>query len=451
MFQLVGRILLKLREKYVAIVNLATIGANFTPQPAKAQGLYNSPELVAQAQAETTATITRTMLTLVGFALFCTLSLQAPDLSLLIGTETLNVPLAGPVSFQGFIVVGPIVLIALRVYLQIYVEHWCWLESIRRQDQVPAAIIEPLQASILKDFTAFVLYLLLPLTMVAFTWKAAVFPAWGAGLMCVTVAVIACHIVLPLSWSWWSKVILSTIIAIIVLPVVLCFQESLSRPFDLFRANLSNQWLASRHLTNANLRFANLKAADLAGANLKGAHLASANLEDAYLWRTQLQGANLSGAQLQGAGLARAQLQGADLREATLQGANLRHVDASGANFKDARFNLVDLRDLDYAPLKEAQYDTLKESLESQVNNPKHLKRVLARLKKRIGKTNPLGLVAPAKQCLSDESDLVPGCFENRQSAYQQKLTAYFVNLACSDTVVARALADQAIANVRDY
>jgi hypothetical protein len=179
MFQLVGRILLKLREKYVAIVNLATIGANFTPQPAKAQGLYNSPELVAQAQAETTATITRTMLTLVGFALFCTLSLQAPDLSLLIGTETLNVPLAGPVSFQGFIVVGPIVLIALRVYLQIYVEHWCWLESIRRQDQVPAAIIEPLQASILKDFTAFVLYLLLPLTMVAFTWKAAVFPAWG--------------------------------------------------------------------------------------------------------------------------------------------------------------------------------------------------------------------------------------------------------------------------------
>jgi hypothetical protein len=56
------------------------------------------PELIAQAQDQTTATITRIMLTFVGVALFCLLSLLTPDVALLTGGERLNVPFAGPVS-----------------------------------------------------------------------------------------------------------------------------------------------------------------------------------------------------------------------------------------------------------------------------------------------------------------------------------------------------------------
>lgn len=50
-----------------------------------------------------------------GVALFCLLSPADADVALLTGGERLNVAFAGPVSFLGFLVVGPVVLIALRV------------------------------------------------------------------------------------------------------------------------------------------------------------------------------------------------------------------------------------------------------------------------------------------------------------------------------------------------
>jgi hypothetical protein len=93
--------------------------------------------MITQAQNETGASITRIMLTFVGVSVFCLLSLLTPDVTLLTGGERLNVPFAGPVSFLGFLVVGPAVLISLRVYLEIYVEHWRRLEPIRRRLPAP--------------------------------------------------------------------------------------------------------------------------------------------------------------------------------------------------------------------------------------------------------------------------------------------------------------------------
>jgi hypothetical protein len=162
------------------------------------------PALVDQAQDETSTSITRIVLTFVGAALFCLLSLMSPDSALLTTGERLSVPFAGPVSFLGFIFVGPAVLIALRVYLQIYVEHWRGLEAIPRQVPSPPRVptLAPLRNPLVRGFTGFVLYLLLPLTMLAFTWKAAVFPAWGAGLLCAprwrsSRAMCCCHSVGP--------------------------------------------------------------------------------------------------------------------------------------------------------------------------------------------------------------------------------------------------------------
>ena len=132
------------------------------------------PELIAQAHGQTAATITRIMLTFVGVAIFCLLSLLTPDAALLTGGERLNVPFAGPVSFRGFIIIGPALLILLRIYLQIYVEHWRRLDAIRgglRTPRMPT--MAPMQNPLLWIFVAFVLSLLLPLTMLAFTWKAA--------------------------------------------------------------------------------------------------------------------------------------------------------------------------------------------------------------------------------------------------------------------------------------
>jgi hypothetical protein len=123
-------------------------------------------DMIAQAQSETSATITKIMLTFAGAASFCILSLLAPDISLLTNGVTLNVPFAGPVSFLGFIVVGPLILIVLRIYLQIYVELMRRLESICERlhaVRVPTLLLR--RNVLLRGFTGFVLYLLLPLTM----------------------------------------------------------------------------------------------------------------------------------------------------------------------------------------------------------------------------------------------------------------------------------------------
>jgi hypothetical protein len=74
-----------------------------------------SPDAIATARDDTTAQVNRVFLTLVGTAVFCLLSLFSPDSALLAGNEKLNVPLAGPVSFFGFMLLGPTVLIVLRV------------------------------------------------------------------------------------------------------------------------------------------------------------------------------------------------------------------------------------------------------------------------------------------------------------------------------------------------
>src|SRR5690242_1126201 len=86
------------------------------------QGLRTpSADLIDKARDETAAQVTRIGLTFLGTTAFCLLSLLSPDSALLLGgSEKINVPLAGPVSFFGFMLLGPTVLIMLRIYLQIY-------------------------------------------------------------------------------------------------------------------------------------------------------------------------------------------------------------------------------------------------------------------------------------------------------------------------------------------
>jgi hypothetical protein len=87
----------------------------------------------------------------------------------------------------------------LRIYLQIYVEHSERLERLARSMSIARApMLVPLQNPLIRYFSGLIFYLLLPLTMLFFVWKAAVFPAWGSGLLSVAVAVVASHLMLPL-------------------------------------------------------------------------------------------------------------------------------------------------------------------------------------------------------------------------------------------------------------
>jgi uncharacterized protein YjbI with pentapeptide repeats len=90
---------------------------------------------------------------------------------------------------------------------------------------------------------------------------------------------------------------------ILAIAVIISFGIPSRRPFNLFRANLSDQWLVNIHLEFANLSIANLSGANLRDADLRNANLRNANLRDADLSGANLSGANLSFANLSGANL----------------------------------------------------------------------------------------------------------------------------------------------------
>jgi hypothetical protein len=119
------------------------------------QGLRKlSPDLISKARDETATQVTRLGLTFLGTAAFCLLSLLSPDAALLGGSEKINVPFAGPVSFLGFMVLGPTVLLLLRVYLQIYVEHNARLDRLARSvSAARAPTLVPLQNSLIWLFS----------------------------------------------------------------------------------------------------------------------------------------------------------------------------------------------------------------------------------------------------------------------------------------------------------
>jgi uncharacterized protein YjbI with pentapeptide repeats len=272
---------------------------------------------------------------------------------------------------------GPTILIMLRFYLQIYVEHSNRLERLGRSMlTVRAPTLVPLRNPLIEGIGVFTFYGVLPITMLLFAEKAAVFPAWGSGLLCAAVGIIAGHAVLPLGKvSWRSKALLSVSAAIIAGGVMFGFRP-LHRSFDLYHADLSNQWLGNDNLSGAdlsyaklsgaNLSYANLNAASLSYANLSNAELIAADLSNAFLGWAKLSGANLHYANLSGAKLISAQLNGADLSVANLNGADLvntkltgadlNHADLSNANLDGADLRHADLSraDLNHADLSNA-------------------------------------------------------------------------------------------------
>jgi uncharacterized protein YjbI with pentapeptide repeats len=343
------------------------------------QGLHKlSPDLISKARDETATQVTRLGLTFLGTTAFCLLSLESPDIALLSGSEKINVPFAGPVSFIGFMLLGPALLIMLRVYLQIYVEHGDKLDRLARSvSAVRAPTLVPLHNSLIRLFSGLIFYVLLPVAMMLFAWKAAVFPVWGSGVFGVAVTVIASHaMLLSGRFSWRSKGLLSVSAGITgaIIAGVGMLGFGWHRGFDLSHANLSGQWLLGEVLRKTDLSYANLSGSDLhgvdllranlSGANLRGANLSGgadlsgadlsrANLSDANLSIANLLAANLSDAILSGAHLNRAKLYGTnlsgsdlhdvDLFRANLSGANLSYANLSGAILSDANLIIANL------------------------------------------------------------------------------------------------------------
>ncbi len=260
-----------------------------------------------EAQAETARTINRLMLTLLGLGLASTLTVGFPDSYLLTTATTVSIPFAGAASFKALFILGPVLLICVRAYLEIYVTHWRRLDGLLRRS--PSArvrrlpIVSPFRHPLLRLFSGFILYPLVPLVLGIFTYEAMVFRQWGVGLLYLTLASTLVLVCLRFSWAWPYRFIAPplALLTIIVTAEHEGGLDGFRRPFKLQLANLERSILS----------YEDLRSADLRGAKLNEANLTRAQLEGADLSGAQLEGANLSGAQLKGADLTRTNFEGA--------------------------------------------------------------------------------------------------------------------------------------------
>jgi hypothetical protein len=193
---------------------------------------------VQQAHEKFSETVRLTMFSLLGFALFCLLiTFSVPDSSLLVADPTIKMPFADvQVSFRKFVFLAPVLLSAVTVYLHIFYGSWLDLDRHHRHltlsresggpsiDRLPTLF--SLDRPVPRLLTAFIFYWLVPLALVAMTWKAAARVEWGVPLMILTGVVTAMLVFLrirrcPASQRQWIRHRLHWGVMVLIVLIVL--------------------------------------------------------------------------------------------------------------------------------------------------------------------------------------------------------------------------------------
>lgn len=315
---------------------------------------------LAKAHEETSKKIQHTLFILVLFSLFCIFTLLGtPDIELLSGKGSqisLPIPFGNfRVSFNGFMLFGPLVLFGITVYLHSFLQHW---RALSKLPELPAIRRTPFLFNLpypsSKVASHLLFYWLTPTVLYYFVWKALPFTHdidFFIPLLffCISASWSLC-LQLKRNWKhfWVRNIIISALlISVVGLPFVQFFGiltkdfALISRHFQLSRENLSGQFLSNMDLRGAFFSQANLSQAHLKGANLEGANFWRANLSQADLSDTILEGAileeaNLKDAILSDANLAGTRMEGSDFTKAKLVDTDLSCAQASKAVFRQA-------------------------------------------------------------------------------------------------------------------
>lgn len=295
---------------------------------------------------------------LLAAAAFCAVTAAShDDWELLAGAAAqgangdIEVPIVGlKVAFLFFFLVGPPVLLAMQVYLQVQSRALLRLGSAASANGLLSNHEQWWPLSLL----GFASYAALPLTTAFLLWK--VWPRrfvddpllFGDVRMNVFTGVIALYFLAACVSSWrgawedWRCLRLTpdhagrprrlnrfrTALAALLLPGLVA---ALAVALPMRRLEMRKA-----PMERSDLRYFDMRGADLREARLTGALMGGAMLADAEMGGATLDDADLRGAQLSRADLSYARLNDADLTGAWLVKANLLRVEAEGARFQYA-------------------------------------------------------------------------------------------------------------------
>lgn len=285
---------------------------------------------------ETSKTIRRIFFLLIGSCFFCIVTLAGlADSQLLTPEVTVKLPVLNyDIGFLAFLVIGSAIVIALTIYLHIYVGQ-------HRVQPLASESCHPMLPNFdgwtarLVVLTTF--YWVVPITLAAFAWKAWPHP-YGRTFLFITILVTTGLVFLQIRRCprRSREYGLPLLIAAWIVFNQLLLNVTTARQLDLTHYNLSNKNIQGINLSNALLTKANLSKANLSTTILSKANLSGADLSEANLTKTNLSGANLSGAILSEANLTGTNLSGANLSGANLAGATLTGTNLSRANLYKA-------------------------------------------------------------------------------------------------------------------
>lgn len=300
----------------------------------------------------TSATVRNTMLAIIGFSVFCLLTLGAPDSLLLSGSAKIPLPFASTeISFLVFLMVGPGMVIGLTFYLHIFIGHLEKLSCVAEIERTPSLF--NLEGRVPSTLSYLIFYWLPPAVVYCFGFKAA---PWETGSVLYLLAVVLALVLLVLQlrrnalgrWRGARLLLWLLVLSTGAYGVDIARwmgdgsggHSPYQRPWYLKGANLAGVILQGDALADANLVNANLQGADLTRANLRGARLSGADLTDALLIQADMRDVDLSGARLKGADFTHANLRYALVYETDLRNATLTAVQLQGVCFDSGtRFN----------------------------------------------------------------------------------------------------------------
>ena len=271
-----------------------------------------------QAQLATAQAINRHSMTLLGLWLLSLVLLGFPDVNFLKTAATASIPVVGAASFKVVLVVLPLLMLAVRAHLEVYITHEAWVNKELTKyavERVPTASHS--RYPLMRRVRFFVLYLSVPTALTAMTYKGMVYVDLGAGLLGATLLVTGVLALPPPRGFLVHRIGAYGFLAVSVALTVFLYGE-FRRSFQLDLAELKRADLRGEDLRGARLYRANLEEAVLARSNFAGARMGEANFTKAVLAKAKLKGAHMPGANL-----TKVNFEQADLTEANFRGANL--------------------------------------------------------------------------------------------------------------------------------
>ena len=211
-----------------------------------------SDEDLRRQHDEVSRAISKSLLALVAFAFLCELILGTPDTSLIANDARIVLPLAGTaIYFSTFLIVGPLILIAFLLYLQILVGYWLTVSRQLETTHPGLPFIFNLRGRTAAYFSNFLFYWLVPAILATFAWKALPRPEAPWEILLFGTSTIALLLVQirrrsePRSRSssalLWLAVFATTCITVFAAVGLLLGETPISRPLNLSKGDVSKQ------------------------------------------------------------------------------------------------------------------------------------------------------------------------------------------------------------------